>query len=219
MDKDFWLEKWARNEIGFHEPEGNRLLQRWWPELAVPQGAQVLVPLCGKSIDMRWLQQQGYRVLGVELSEQAVQAFFAEQGLRAEVVPAGSFQRWSAEGIEILQGDIFDLGPEQLSGVAALYDRAALIALPAPVRSRYADLLRSYLSPKARGLIVTLEYQPDDEAGPPYSVSEQEVRRLFDVSFSLSVLVREDVLADNPKFRERGRSELFETAYALLPPA
>lgn len=219
MDKGFWLEKWSRNEIGFHEPEGNRLLQRWWPELAVPKGAQVLVPLCGKSVDMRWLQQQGYRVLGVELSEQAVRDFFTEQGLQAQVEADGSFQRWSAAGIEILQGDVFDLGVEQLADVAAVYDRAALIALPAAIRPRYADLLRRYLSPRVRGLIVTLEYQPDTEAGPPYSVSELEVQRLFGVSFSLSVLVREDVLADNPKFLERGRRELYETAYALLPAA
>lgn len=219
MDKEFWLDKWARDEIGFHEPAGNRLLQRWWPDLAVPPGTQVLVPLCGKSVDLRWLQQQGYRVLGIELSEKAVQAFFDEQGLPAQVEPAGAFQRWSADGIEILQGDVFSLTAELLAEVGALYDRAALIALPAELRSKYAELLRRLLSPKVRGLLVTLEYLPDEETGPPYSVSEQEMHRLFDVSFALSVLVREDVLAENPKFLERGRQELYEVAYALLPAA
>lgn len=219
MDKDFWLDKWARDEIGFHEPAGNRLLQRWWPDLAVPPETQVLVPLCGKSVDLRWLQQQGYRVLGIELSEKAVQAFFDEQGLQAQVEPAGAFQRWSADGIEILQGDVFSLTAELLAEVGALYDRAALIALPAELRSKYVELLRRLLSPKVRGLLVTLEYLPDEEAGPPYSVSEQEMHRLFDVSFALSVLVREDVLAENPKFLERGRQELYEVAYALLPAA
>jgi thiopurine S-methyltransferase len=93
MDKNFWLEKWARSEIGFHEPGGNRFLQRWWPELAVPVGTTVLVPLCGKSTDMWWLRQRGYRVLGVELSEQAVQAFFEEHGLAPRTEQEGRFTR------------------------------------------------------------------------------------------------------------------------------
>src|SRR5699024_2930193 len=105
MNQDFWLQKWERNEIGFHEAEGNRLLPRGWPAAEVPAGAGVLVPLCGKSVDMLWLASRGYRVVGVELSEQAVRAFFAEHGLQPQVAPAGPFQRWRADGIEILQGD------------------------------------------------------------------------------------------------------------------
>jgi len=218
MDKNFWLEKWARNEIGFHEPNGNRLLQRWWPELAVPTGAVVLVPLCGKSPDMWWLRQRGYRVLGIELSEQAVQAFFQEYGLEPQTEQMDGFVRWSAEGIDILQGDLFELAAADRPIADALYDRAALIALPARDRPRYANVLRRCLSPKARGLLITLDYQPADEVGPPYSVAEQEVRELFGVLFSVGLLSREDVLAENPKFRERGRQELHEAAFALLPP-
>lgn len=218
MDKNFWLEKWARNEIGFHEPSGNRFLQRWWPELAVPADTTVLVPLCGKSADMWWLRQRDYRVLGVELSEQAVRAFFEEHGLEPRIEQEGCFTRWSADGVEILQGDLFGLTTVDLPTIGALYDRAALIALPARDRPRYVDLLRRCLSPKARGLLITLDYLPADELGPPYSVTEQEVRELFGVSFSVGLLTREDVLADNPKFRERGRRELHEAAFALLPP-
>ncbi len=217
MDNRFWLDKWERNEIGFHEPQGNRLLQSWWPLLALPAEARVLVPLCGKSVDLRWLRRRGHRVLGIELSERAVQAFFAEQGLRPEVRRQGGFKRWSADGIEILQGDIFDLEPEHLGEIDALYDRAALIALTAPQRQRYVELLQRCLGPGARGTLITLEYQPAESAGPPFSVSEGEVRLLFGRSFSPRTLVREDVLAENPKFRQRGHRSLHEVAYALLP--
>ncbi len=219
MDKEFWLQKWERNEIGFHEPAGNRLLQRCWPMAGVPAGATVLVPLCGKSIDMLWLARQGYRVLGVELSERAVRAFFAEHGLQPRVEPAGPFRRWRAEGIEILQGDLFALTPELLPPVAGLYDRAALIALPKPDRQRYVQVLQRCLERSARGLIVTIDYQPAAETRPPFSVPPEEVAALFAPAFRVESLARVDVLAGEQKLAARGLTALHEAAYALLPAA
>lgn len=219
MDREFWLQKWERNEIGFHEPAGNRLLQRYWSAAGVPAGATVLVPLCGKSMDMLWLARQGYRVLGVELSEQAVQAFFAEHGLMPKTEPAGPFRRWRAEGIEILQGDLFALTPEHAPAVAGLYDRAALIALPKSDRLRYAQVLQRCLDRQARGLIVAMDYQPATEIRPPFSVSPEEVAALFAPVFRTQPLVREDVLAAEAKLAARGLTALHEAAYALLPAA
>lgn len=77
MHEDFWRARWSRNEIGFHLPEVNPWLLRHWPRAS---RGRVLVPLCGKSLDMTWLAGQGLQILGVELMETAVQAFFAEQG-------------------------------------------------------------------------------------------------------------------------------------------
>ena len=58
MDEAFWQRRWARNEIGFHLNEVNPYLRRHWPSLKLAQGARVLVPLCGKSLDMAWLADQ-----------------------------------------------------------------------------------------------------------------------------------------------------------------
>lgn len=80
MNEAFWHERWARNEIGFHLGEVNPYLLRHWPSLALPNGARVLVPLCGKSLDMAWLVEQGFTVVGVELSEKAVRAFLTSNG-------------------------------------------------------------------------------------------------------------------------------------------
>ena len=110
MHEDFWQARWARNEIGFHLREVNPYLQRHWPELGLVPGAQVLVPLCGKSLDMAWLAEQGYRVLGVELAESAVIAFFAEQELTPQrSISYGAFRRYRAGAVELLCGDFFAL--------------------------------------------------------------------------------------------------------------
>ena len=73
MHAEFWQARWARSEIGFHLPEVNPYLQQYWPALGLPEGARVLVPLCGKSLDLVWLVEQGHAVIGVELAERAVQ--------------------------------------------------------------------------------------------------------------------------------------------------
>jgi len=77
-----WLERWEVGRTGWHEAEGNSKLKEHWRAT----GRRVLVPMCGKSADMKWLADQGNQVFGVELSHLAIEAFFAEQGLDYEEV-------------------------------------------------------------------------------------------------------------------------------------
>jgi thiopurine S-methyltransferase len=216
MDQDFWQQRWARNEIGFHLSEVNPYLQQFWSVLNVPAGAQVLVPLCGKSLDMLWLAEQGYRVLGVELAEAAVQAFFSEQGLVAEINQVGEFRRYRSGAIEVLCGDFFSLTAADLLECRALYDRAALIALPAPLRERYAAHLAAILPPGCAGLLVVLDYPQEQMPGPPFAVGEAEVQRLLAApQWALQVLEARDVLGENWRFLQRGLSQLSERVYRL----
>jgi thiopurine S-methyltransferase len=216
MHQDFWRQRWARNEIGFHLSEVNPYLQQFWPSLNVAAGAQVLVPLCGKSLDLLWLAEQGYRVLGVELAQAAVEAFFSEQGLLAEIDQMGEFRRYRSGAIELLCGDFFSLTAADLLECRALYDRAALIALPAPMRERYAAHLASILPAGCGGLLVTLDYPQAQMPGPPFAVSEVELRRLLaEPQWSLHLLEARDVLAENWRFLQRGLSQLDERVYQL----
>lgn len=138
MDARFWLECWERQEIGFHQRNINAQLRRFWPELGLTRGDAVFVPLCGKSSDMIWLHARGHPVLGVELSPVAVAAFFAENGLAPRRARQGKLDVADSGGIRILRGDFFDLTAADLAGIAAVYDRAALIAMPSAMRERYA---------------------------------------------------------------------------------
>ncbi len=218
MEPTFWHERWARAEIGFHQHQGNENLQRFWSRLALRSGERVFVPLCGKSLDLLWLAGEGHPVTGVELSPLAVEAFFSENNLTPRRWWDGAFEVWEADEIRILLGDFFALEPGHLTGCAALYDRAALIALPPALRQRYVRHLASVLPGSLPLLLVTLEYDQSILPGPPFSVDEDEVQRLYAPSYAVDLLHTRDALAEESRWRERGLSWLLEKVYHLTVP-
>ena len=217
MDPVFWLERWQRGETGWHRDEFNSHLLEYWPQLGVPVGTRVLVPLCGKTLDLLWLAGRGERVLGVELSQLAVEGFFADQGLSPTLTEAFGFVRYRVDEIEIWCGDFFDLTPALLGDIGAVYDRAALIALPPAQRARYAAHLDRLVTTRVPRLLITLEYDQTRRPGPPFCVTESEVEQLFGDHYQLSELTRIDVLAESPGFQQRGVTELVERVYRLDP--
>ncbi|WDY56620.1 thiopurine S-methyltransferase [Pseudomonas sp. PSKL.D1] len=213
MDAAFWHRKWADNQIGFHQANANPYLQQHWPALGLPAGSRVLVPLCGKSLDMVWLAGQGHRVLGVELSRRAVEAFFREQGLKAQVTQRGAFEAWRSGDIELWCGDFFALRAEDLADCTGVYDRAALIALPPQMRAQYMKLLGQVLPGGVQGLLVTLDYDQAMMAGPPFSVGDGEVRDFS--GWEVHVLQEKEIVAESPKFVEAGVNSLVERVYRV----
>jgi len=213
MEPDFWHQRWRENRIGFHMEKPLPLLLRHWPSLRLPEGSRVFVPLCGKSLDMAWLAAQGHRVLGVELSELAVRQFFEERGLEPAVSDGRHGTHYVAGPYELIRGDAFALDAEALAGCAAVYDRAALIALPPDLRRRYAETAWRTLPPGCTGLLVTLEYPQEQKDGPPFSVEEAEVRALLEPRWDVALLERRDILADEPRFRDAGVIRLHTAVY------
>ncbi|MDF1583096.1 MAG: thiopurine S-methyltransferase [Methyloprofundus sp.] len=215
MQAEFWLERWQQNQIGFHAQEINSHLQNYWSKLKLPKKRRIFVPLCGKSSDMLWLLAQGYEVLGVELSPLAAQSFFADNQLNAKVRECGAFQCWEIDGLSIYQGDFFALTREDLAACNAIYDRAALIALPAEIRQKYAQHLKQIAPSLTDTLLITLEYDQNEMQGPPFSVTEQEVSSLFGGVCEIECLFAEDCLAENEHLKNRGLSHLMEKVYWL----
>lgn len=219
MDSNFWHQRWERREIGFHQPEGNVQLRRFWPGLEVSPRAPVLVPLSGKTPDMAWLAAQGHPVTGVELSEVAAREFFAEHGLEPIREAAGPLVRYACGALEMLVGDFFDLPTERLQTMAALYDRAALVALPPDLRRRYAERLCAELPGEARGLLISLEYDPAEMDGPPFPVFPEQVHALLGSRFRVTELHRAAALGPDDPLRKRGLTALTEAVYRLDPPS
>lgn len=183
----FWQEKWERGETGFHEPQANPLLTRHIAALDLAAGARIFVPLCGMSQDMVWLAGQGYHVTGCELSDIAVHRFFSDLDLTPDIVEAGRLRCFSAGTIRIFAGNIFDLIPDLLGPMDAIYDRAALIALPEDLRWAYAAHLLSLTGPVPE-LLVTLDYDQSCLKGPPFSVSEASLRSYYGKAYTLTLL-------------------------------
>lgn len=214
MEPAFWYKRWEDNQIGFHQAQVNTYLHTHWSSLGLAPGSRVLVPLCGKSQDMLWLAAQGYRVLGVEISEKAVLDFFHEQGLEADVLERDGFTQWRTAEIELWQGDIFDLCPEHVADCVAVYDRAALIALPPAMRERYVQHLTQVLPAVCDVLLVTLDYAQARVPGPPFAVTDDEVQQLF-AGWRVGQVQACDILQESPKFVEAGVPSLFERVYRI----
>jgi thiopurine S-methyltransferase len=175
MEHSFWRERWNEGRIGFHEGKPNDLLERHADQLR----GRVLVPLCGKAEDLAFLAARGHEVIGVELVESAVRAFFAEHSVVPTEGKAGPLKRFSAANITLYAGDFFACTPELVGPVDTFYDRAAIVALPPELRARYVPHLRSLVNPGGRGLVITFEYPQPLMEGPPFSVAEDELRRHY----------------------------------------
>lgn len=214
MEADFWHERWENNLTGFHLDEVNPYLREHWPALNLKAGSRVFVPLCGKSLDLIWLAEQGFEVTGIELSPLAVKSFFAENHLNVERTKIGGIDRWQSGNIRLFCGDFFALTTEILGQVDAVFDRASLVALPAAMRQNYAAKLTE-ITRSAPKLLVTLEYEQSKMEGPPFSVTEDEVKSLYQANYQVKQLSAQDVLADNERFRVRGLDYMNECAYKL----
>ena len=215
MQHEFWHQRWQENQIGFHSPDFNPQLERFWPSLRLAPNSRVFVPLCGKSKDMLWLLAQDFQVTGVELSPLAVEAFFAENHLHPTLRQHGEFLIREINGLQIYCGDFFGLSMQDAGQIEAVYDRAALVALPAEMRLDYATKLSALLQPGAQILLVAFAYPQHEMPGPPFSVQEDEVDLLFHSFCNIELLTSEDLLQRELRFKQRGVSSMLEQVYRL----
>lgn len=208
MDAEFWHQRWARNEIGFHRSRVHPMLEDHWSSLSPRSEEAVLVPLCGKSLDLDWLAQRGHSVVGVELSEDAARAFFDERERTPVTERFGGLDALRAGSITLCVGDFFEFDPA--TRFPLLFDRAAMIALPAERRVAYRARLAHLLSADGRGLLITLEYAQPTMDGPPFSVERDELMR--DPALDYRSLDAVDALPEHPGFQARGIRSLSERA-------
>jgi thiopurine S-methyltransferase len=215
MDDDFWRSRWEKGLTGFHEGAPNAFLRTHHVRLVGPAGpGRVLVPLSGKSVDLAFLAAQGFDVTGIELVRQAAEAFFLENGLEPTAAPWHGFEALSAGGVRIAVGNFFGLGLPGPERFDAAYDRAALVALRPEDRERYVATLVAALRPGAHLLLVTFAHD-GAMAGPPFSVSDAEVRRLY-AAHQLELLDEKDITETEPRFKERGVTRIVEQAWLVV---
>lgn len=216
MEPSFWQERWQKNEIGFHLPCVHPLLEKYLPVLQLEEGSTLFLPLCGRTLDIGYLRSLEHRVVGVELSELAVKGVFEQLGVTPEVRPWRGGRCWQADGVTIFHGDFFQLQAGDLGAVDAIYDRAALVALPPDMRERYAAHLLeiTYAAPQ---LLISFEYDQSRMNGPPFSVPTEEIAGLYAEFYQLSDCSREDVIAKAPRFSEQGLASFVEVAWHLQP--
>lgn len=224
MEIDFWLERWERNETGFHQQTVNPYLRYFYgqqgPAVEQREKLKVFVPLCGKSSDMLWLSQNNYRVFAVECSDRAVKAFFTENALNYSFAEKDGKALYIsndlAAPIEVFRGDFFSLQQGDIEDITDVFDRASLVALPQDMRKQYVHKMTELQKPGTRNLLVTLSYDQAEMDGPPFSVTEENVIDLYADHFSVEKLCFKETINDEQRFRQRGLSSLVETVFKLV---
>ncbi len=192
-ENDLWIQRWKNRELGFNQDKANPFMLKYFSSLDLIRGSSVLVPLCGKTIDISWLLGEGYAVIGIELSEQAIIELFDELSVTPTIETLGELILYSAENLRVFVGDIFKVSPQMLGKIDAIYDRAALVALPTKLRIEYAKHLR-LVTNKTPQLLLCFEYEQSLMNRSPYSVDEDEVRRHYDAHYTLELLARENIV-------------------------
>lgn len=224
MEIDFWLERWNNNQTGFHQTQVNPYLSYFYgnkgPAAEQREKLKVFVPLSGKSKDMLWLSQNGYKVFAVECSDRAVKGFFEENALNYKYAEKDKHALYQSSDlasiIEIFQGDFFEMQQMDLDDITDIFDRASLVALPVEMRQQYANKMAELQKPGVRTLLVTLTFDPAEMNGPPFSVTEEEVHALYSENFSIQKLLFKDVIEDETGLKNRGLTALVETVYKLV---
>ena len=215
MQNEFWHQKWESNQIGFNQQQPNELLIQYFGTLNLKASDRVFVPLCGKSIDMLWLASQGKDVIGVELSSIACDAFFSENNIRVKKTHLENFIVYQGERITILCGDFFDLTHDLLGKVDAVFDRAALIALPPELQRRYATFITRLLEPKTPMLLIVCTYNPNEMTGPPFSIDEDEIRALYGEHFNIKQLCNIPAVTIPEHLKIKGLTQASHQVYYL----
>lgn len=177
MEKFFWQDKWQRGDTAFHYDKANPLLLKHFPKFNLSAGSQVLIPLCGKTADMKWLLDQGLQIVGVDLIRDPIEQFFATHQLTPEITEESGYTVYSSPGIRLYCGDFFHTPAALLQNTQLVYDRAALVALPSEMRQNYYPIINHALDYGAQYLLLTFDFDKAPHEGPPFNVPDVEIRQ------------------------------------------
>ncbi|GKY92795.1 hypothetical protein MPSEU_000249200 [Mayamaea pseudoterrestris] len=198
-----WKSRWDDNKIGWHEASphesiinhGHLLFPTVNDHAALTADSsscskplRVFVPLCGKSVDMAYFAKQDFvqEVVGVDGIQKALDAFAAEHAdLNLQPAePIGQYDQLKGEKITLLRGDFFEMDEADTSGrFDVIFDRASMVAIEPSLREDYLKTIGRLLAPGGKILLVTIERTSgtdEDKGGPPFSIPEAEVRRLYE---------------------------------------
>ena len=212
MKHEFWNERWQQRHIGFHLGHPHDWLVA--AHERIPAASRIYVPLCGKTVDLVWLRDQGHEVIGCEFVASAIQDFFREHELSAQTEHRASggdsYECHRTPGLSVLQGNALNLNPALVGGpIDVIFDRAALVALDPTSRQRYVDGLHSLLRPGGHILLIAFAYDQSRIAGPPWSIDAPTIEQLFGERFAIETLaVRAE--EGNPRFQAAGVPEMEE---------
>lgn len=218
MEISYWKSRWQKDNTGWHMQQIYPHLVRYWERLNLKEGANILVPLCGKSLDVQWLVNQDYCVIGVDVSEKAILELKDSLGISFKNISKGPFKGYLTESVQLWVGDFLKMQSSYIPAIDAIYDKAALIALPANMRCKYAAVIKRLCEPHTQMMLNCFEYCQQEMTGPPFAVFREEAEKLYGERFAIELMHEESIFDQLQKFHQRGLSSfLNEKVYHLYP--
>ena len=214
MSNKIWKDKWKRNDIAFHQSTSNHLLKKYISQLNISAGADILVPLCGKSLDMNILANLGYNVIGIELSNIAIKAYFEALNVKPTREKYKRFITWKYKNTEIWCGDIFDLTKKEIGHIGVLYDNTSLTAFSPDIRPQYVQHFHDMLSEKNQILLITTE-TPDETQINSAMTIDDEIQSLYERQYHITLLHGERVITHDPEQPDEAKRPMEEKVYIL----
>jgi thiopurine S-methyltransferase len=218
MELSYWQSRWQKGNTGWHMDTVYPPLPHLWNQIGMNSDTRVLVPLCGKSLDLLWLTDHCDTVTGVDISPKALQHVMQKHSESFIKDTSHGFTIYRSDSLVLWEGDFAKLPSDQIPPQNLIYDKASIIALPPEKRQRHAEKMIELSSFNTQILIQIFEYDQNEMNGPPFSVEEQELKRLFGNQFKLKCLHEQSKLEELQKFKQRGlSSHLIEKIFHLIP--
>lgn len=218
MEISYWQSRWEKDNTGWHMDIVYPVLPKIWPKITLEKQSTILVPLCGKSLDLQWFVEQGHFVIGVDASPKAHRTIMDRSSESFKKGSSHGFTIYKSEKLELWEGNLMKLPESKIPPVHLIYDKAAIIALPPKMRLPYAKKLIGLCNPHTYMVLQTFEYLQEEMNGPPFSVDERELEKLFGNHFSLDLLHEQSKLNELDRFRQRGLSSYLHEKVHLLKP-
>ena len=215
MQQDYWHQRWNSHNVGFNQDKPNPYLVEYLQKLQLQPGDSIFVPLCGKSIDMLYLLQQGYKVIGVELSDIACAEFFNDNNIAVAKEKQHHFTIYHHDDITLYCGDFFQLPDDIFSDIKAVYDRAALVALPEDMRKAYVEFFCQHLQTNTTMLLCTMSYEQTQMPGPPFAINEAMISAYYQQRADIEVLSHEPIEHIAKHLQAKGLQQAFNEVFLL----
>ncbi|WP_440999973.1 hypothetical protein [Fodinibius sp. SL11] len=216
METSYWQSRWQKGNTGWHMDTVYPPLPNLWNHLGIESTARILVPLCGKSLDLQWFVDQGHTVTGVDVSQKAMCHIKQRHPESFRRDNSHGFTIYCSKSLVLWKGDFTKLPATEIPPQDLIYDKASIIALPANMRQRHADKLIELCSPHTKILMQTFEYEQQEMNGPPFSVDEQELEKLFGNQFKLTCIHEQSKLEELQRFQQRGLSSYLTEKVFIL---
>lgn len=218
MSKNTWEDCWSVGKTFFHRSAYHPMLVEHIEKLINGRSNLVIfIPLCGKSLDIKYLYDLGHTVVGVEGAKSPIEEFFGEHNLEftKSDCPSvnGSVYKNGDNRIRIYHGDMFDFNGKDEVKFSGVWDRGSFGAINKTDRPKYVELLTSMVTEDCQYLLNTYDYNPEQFSGPPHCFTDEEMLGYWGHKWNITRIHYEDV--NNDSKREKGVEYFNEQVHHL----